>query len=104
MAPIGQSVSEYDDVYTDSYVSGSVSVGASQVQAKVGASNLVGREFIVLQNQGPQVVYYGPSGVTTTTGCRLEKNELIGLPIGASVNIYLIAAGAGNTVIVQEMA
>lgn len=104
MAPIGQVVAEYDDVLTDNYVTGTISVGTSQVQAKVGASNLSGREMLYLENQGAQTVYYGPSGVTTTTGAVLYKFQSVFLPVGANVNVYVIAASGTNTIIVQEFA
>ena len=96
---------ELDDVNNDGYVSGSVAVTSVAVEAKVGASRLYGREIITLTNKGPKTVYYGPSGVTSTTGDTLLKGQFVSLPFGDNVPVYIICAAAETaTVIVQESA
>jgi hypothetical protein len=96
---------EYADVDNDGYVSGAVAVSTSQVEAKVGANRLVGREGITITNKGPNRLYFGPSGVTSTTGDYLDKNQFVSIPIGDQIGVYLICAtGQSATAIVQEMA
>jgi len=99
-----QIISEYDDVYTDNYVSANVSVLTSQVEAKAGGSRLSNREFVIIHNLGPQTVYYGPSGVTSTSGDPLYMGERIGLPIGGAIAVYLVTAVSTANVRVQELA
>jgi len=94
---------EFSDVLSDGYVTASVSVGTSEVEAKVGASRQVGREMVYLENKGTTVIYYGPTGVTTSTGARLDKKQFVFLPIGAQ-GVFMIGDGVGGTVIVQEIA
>lgn len=96
---------EYADVDNDGYVSGAVAVSTTQVEAKVGANRLVGREGVTLTNKGQDRVYYGPNGVTVTSGDYLEKNQFASLPFGENIAVYLICdTGKTATVIVQELA
>ena len=96
---------ELSDVDNDAYLSVNVSVTSTQVEAKVGANRLSGREMVMIQNKGSKTLYYGPSGVTTTTGMPLEKDQYVALPIGDSVGVFLICAGGDTaTAIVQELA
>jgi hypothetical protein len=96
---------EFADVDNDGYVSGTVSVSSTAVEAKVGANRLTGREGITLTNSGPNTVYYGPSGVTSATGDVLYKNQFVSLPFGETIGVFVVCAtGQGATVIVQELA
>lgn len=96
---------EFSDVDNDGYVSGPVSVTSTAVEAKVGASRLTGREAITITNKGSKTVYYGPSGVTATTGDVLYKDQFVSLPFGAGVGVFVVcASGDTATVIVQELA
>ena len=94
---------QFDDVTNDGYLSINLSVTSSAVEAKVGASRQAGREWISITNKGAKTVYYGPSGVTSTTGDVLYKDQTVVLPFGDNVGIFVIC-GAGDTatVIVQE--
>jgi hypothetical protein len=96
---------EFSDVNNDGYVSGSISVSTTQVEAKVGTNRLVGREVLTITNNGPNVVYYGPTGVTATTGDKLLKGQFLSTPLGSAIGLFLICAtGQTATVIVQEIA
>jgi hypothetical protein len=97
------STGEYSDVMQDGYVSGSVSVSTSAIEAKVGASRLTNREALTITNKGPGSVWYGPSGVTTATGDELKKNQLVSLPLG-DIGVFLIKDSGTAVVIVQELA
>lgn len=94
---------QFDDVNNSSYLAASISVTTSQTEAKVGASRLNGRQLIILENIGNPDIYYGPSGVTTTTGIKLVKNAVVSLPVGDLVGVFLITASGTATVTVQEI-
>lgn len=100
--PIGSNPN-YADVNNSSYTSNVVTVGVSQVEAKVGVSRDPKRQLLIVYNNSNKTVYYGPTGVTTSTGVPLLKSQEVSIPIG-DVAIYLIAGSAGNDVIVQEYA
>lgn len=90
------------DVINADYITTSITVGTTAVHAKVGASNLLGRQELHLYNRSANRIFIGPSGVTTTTGIPLEPDEVISLQYGDKIDVYLIAESAGNTVVVQE--
>jgi hypothetical protein len=97
---------EFADVMQDGYVSARISVGTSEVEAKVGASRLDGREMLVIYNDSNSTIYHGPSGVTTSganKGIPIPKGEYVSIMVG-DLGVFLIASGAGNNVIVQEWA
>lgn len=98
--------SEYSDVLQDAYVSGPVTVTTTQIEAKVGASRLSGREALTITNTSTTVVYYGPTGVTTTgagMGDSLMKGQSVSMPIG-DMGVFLRTASGSATVVVQEIA
>ena len=91
------------DVNEIGYVSGPVTVGVTEVEAKVGGSALAGRQLLTITNNSIKDIYYGPSGVTITTGDVLKKGgQYVSLPVGPGVSVFLISADAGLNVRVQE--
>lgn len=89
----------------DSYVSGVISVTTSQIQAKVGVSNLTGREVLRIYNNSNVTIYFGPSGVTASTGEPIFKNQWVEIKVKDSINVFLItASGTASDVRIQEMA
>jgi hypothetical protein len=84
-----------------------VTVGTTQVEAKVGASRLQDRQGVWIYNDSANTIYVGPSGVTTsgsTKGFPLFKNQSAFVELPDFVGVFLIAGSAGNSVIVQEIA
>lgn len=82
-----------------------VTVGATAVALPTTA--LSNRKRVMVQNISSNDVWIGPSDVTTsgaTTGLKVSKGATLEIPAGAGVALYGIAAGAGNDVIVFEMA
>lgn len=95
---------ELSDVTNDAYVTGSITATTSQTEAKVGGSTLNGREILYIENKGNVDVFYGPTGVTSTTGARLAKNQFVFLPAGKNIQIFVITASGSASVVVQEFA
>lgn len=104
MPSLGKS-GQFNDVLDSSYVSGNITVGTSEIlAAAVGGVNLILRQELLIFNRSSAIIYFGPTGVTTATGIPVGPNEVLNLPYGQSISVYLIAGTAGNTVTVQEMA
>lgn len=101
MSGFGQ-IGRNDDIVNSSYVQTSINVTTTQIEAKVGASNLSGRQILRIYNNSNNTIYLGPTGVTTSTGEPLNKGEWIIFPVGDQISIFLIAASGSNPVIVQE--
>jgi len=82
---------------------GELTVGATAVEAKVGGSALAGRTYISVMPKDNSIYYGFDASVTTTTGTRIFKNQLLILPLDAALPLYLIADAAGKKVSVTEM-
>lgn len=97
--------SGFADVVNDAYVAGQVTVGTTEVIAKSSTNNLAGRQELLIYNlETNDTIYFGPSGVTTSTGIPIQPGEVANFPFGDEINLYLIADTAGNVVQVQEVA
>ena len=92
------------DVVNNTYLSGSISITITQVEAKVGASALTLRQAITITNVGNNTVYYGPTGLTASTGKPLFKNQDVAIPVGPGIQIFLLTASGTSTAIIQEWA
>lgn len=101
--PINESP-EFSDVFTDGYVAGSISVSTSEIEAKVGANRLVGRETVRIFNNSSTTIYFGPSGVTSSTGEPIYKNQWVNIQIGQIAVFLITASGTAADVRVQEFA
>lgn len=95
---------DQSDVVNTNYVSATLSVSSSEIEVKAGVSRLANRQVIIIHNpKGNQTVYYGPTGVTISTGIPIVAGETQSFPIGDSVAIYLIKSGSPQSVIIQEL-
>lgn len=94
--------SDRSDVNESSFLSGTITVGTSVVEAKVGISRLSSRQYLSIHNNGPLTIYVGPSDVTTSSGRPIFRDQSIDIPVG-DLGIYLVSGQAGNTVVVQEI-
>lgn len=91
------------DVDGTSYVSSVLTVTTTEIQAKVGAANLTGRQSLVLYNKSSVTVYYGPTGVSQTTGIPLLPNQILSMNFGEGINVFLVVATGSASVIIQEV-
>jgi hypothetical protein len=93
------------DLLVGSGVEGALTVGTSAVEAKVGGSVLANRKLLTVHNNSNSTIYWGfTSGVTTSTGTPIFKNQFISWDISDIAKVYLIASGAGNNTRVTESA
>lgn len=92
------------DVLNTSGSTAEVTVGTSAVALRVGGSNLADRQQIILQPKDNNIFIGYTSGVTTTTGLKLFKDQTVILPIGDQVTVWAISNGSGRLIIVQELA
>lgn len=99
---MGISYEDREDGAWTSGVHGSVTVGTSAVEAKVGASALSNRIHIVLQAKDSGVFWGTSNTVTTSSGIEIFKDQTIFLPANSAV--WLIATGTGKNVRVIEYA
>jgi hypothetical protein len=96
-----------NDNLNGDYVSLRFTVNATEIEAKVGAAPLKGRQTLTIYNDGNKRAFYGPTGVVATDtankGVIIESGELVTLNVTDEVNVFLICESAQSTeVIVQE--
>lgn len=79
-----------------------VSVSDSAAQITIGGN----KTSIEIQNTGSKIIYYGGSGVTSTTGIKLFPNQIrIFNKVKSTFNFYHIcASGESSTLRVVEYA
>ena len=82
-------------------VNGAITIGTSQIEAKVNASRLSNRKSLDIYNNSNKVIYYGASGVTTSNGIPIQPNQFISVSAG-DFGIYLISANTGLDVRIME--
>ena len=92
------------DVINSAYVSTTLVIGTTEVELKVGASPLSERQEILLFNESTVTLFFGPTGVTTSTGIPIDSQETVNLPMGEAISVFIIAGTAGNTIRIQELA
>jgi hypothetical protein len=84
---------------------GTLNVGTSAVELKVGASPLSNRKNASLFNNSSNTIYWGyTSGVTTSTGTPIFKNQTVVWGIGPSTSVFLIATSVTNDTRITENA
>lgn len=73
------------------------------VELKVGIFRLVGRKYIHLQVVSNNIFYGFSAAVTPLNGIQLFTNQLLILPIGDQMGIWLISNKAGQTAQIAEI-
>lgn len=82
---------------------GSLLVGTSAVEVKVGSNRLVGRKIITIFHNGSGKLFWGyTSSVTIATGTPIFRNTTLTISAGENTAIYVIANTVGNDVRVTE--
>jgi hypothetical protein len=83
---------------------GSLTVGTTAVELKVGATRLSNRKLITLDNTSGSTIYwaYNSSLTTTVFAGRILRDQQASWSVGPNVSIFLIAGSPGNTVNISE--
>ena len=82
---------------------GSLVVGTVAVEVKVSANRLPERKSLTLHNNSNSTIYWGyTSGVTSTTGTPIFRNQFITWEVGDQISIFVIAESSGNNTRVTE--
>lgn len=101
-------VSSLNDIYSlqgipANGLDGALTVGTSAVEVKVGANRLTDRRLVTIHNNSNQTIFWGFSGVTTSTGTPIEKGEFIAIQVrNDSVALFLISSSTNLNVRIKE--
>ena len=90
------------DVLRTQGTNNAITVGVTAVEAKVGGSRLAGRKLLVISPLDNDVYWGFRSDVTTANGFPIAKLQVAIFSVDDSIAVYLIAAGAGKSVVMGE--
>ena len=96
----------YDDVNEDNYIGKAITVGISQIEAKVGSNRLSGRQELLIFNHSKKTIYFGPTSVSVSganRGIPIFSKEMARVPAGEDIAVFLIASSASLEITIQEM-
>jgi hypothetical protein len=84
---------------------GALNVTTTPIELKVGASVLSYRTLVHIQPKGNGVYWGYDSAVGSTTGNQVFRNQLIFVPLGPGISIWLVSTrGSGVDVRIGELA
>lgn len=93
------------DISNNGGTNGAITVSTSSIEAKVGVSALSNRKNLTVHNNGSGIIYWGySSGVTTSNGTPIFKDQFVSWDIGPNTSVYLIASSGGHNVRITENA
>lgn len=93
------------DISENGGVNGTLTVGTTAVEVKVGGSALTNRKQVSLYNSSTRVMYWGHSNaVTTSNGIAIFKDQERGWSVGTGTSIWVICDTPAQTVRVAESA
>lgn len=84
-------------------VYGAVSVSTSATELKVGGSALSERKVLLLQPTDGLIYLGTDNSVTTSSGIKVFKDQLIPLEVGEQVTVYAIVTSGTVDVRIWEM-
>ena len=91
--------SDFSDTNDTLFNQETVSVGTSEVEAKCAATDLDERQFVRIFNNSNQKIYFGPAGVTSTTGEPLLKKQSVELALKGQSVFMVVASGSGDVIV-----
>lgn len=98
------------DLYRRQFVNDAPNISAeasavSVTTTEVGLGTAIaGRTRILIQNNGNQPIFVGPTGVTTATGLEVSKNSTLSLELGESIDLFGIASTGSQDVRILQLA
>lgn len=96
-----QSVIPVTDSINVAVSTGSISVSTTSIEAKVGASRLIGRRALLILPTNGNVYWGSTSSVTISTGIPIFKNQSYPLNVTDNIPIWLIASATTDVRIVE---
>lgn len=100
------SVSGFDsfDTLNSDAVYGTITVGTTPVEVKVGASVLERRKLVTIQPKDNKVFWGYSNSVTISNGTQVFKDQFMPIAVGDEISVWLVADGAGKDVRIGELA
>lgn len=80
-----------------------ISITTLEVEAKVGVTRLDCRKSVRIYNGSDRDIFWGPSGVSSTTGEPLRKRQSVTIAAGPYLAVFIVSGmGTANDIIIME--
>lgn len=93
----------FDPVFTQENIN--VGTSATELAPSGGAADA--RTHVLIENKGPETVYYGPDNSVTAAGANqgsiLDPRQIAVLPLDSNLTVFAITASGTATVLIQEL-
>ena len=87
-----------------SMVYSALTVGTTAVEVKVGGAALANRKLLLIHNASGNTMYWGSNNsVTTSNGMILFRDQVISIPVGPAISIWIISGVAAQNARITEM-
>ncbi len=93
---------DFDDTNSVLFEQEVISVPITQVEAIASGTDIDDRQFVRVYNNGNRTIYFGPTGVTSSTGEPLLKKQWIEIALKGQ-SLFLISASGVGSVIVTDL-
>lgn len=93
---------DFNDTNSNLFEQEVISVNTTQTEAICSATDIDERQFVRIYNNSNQKVYFGPDGVTTSTGEPIFKKQFVEIAI-KSQSVFLIVDNGTADVIVTDI-
>ena len=95
------------DMFHNGFIQSRITVGTTAIIARVGGSNLANRKALIIINDDVKDIAWGPNNSVTVTpgvnkGPVIVKDDREIIPVGDSIDIWIVAAAPGGNAIIQE--
>ncbi len=92
------------DIVDISGVYGTITVGTSPIEIKVGGSPLSTRKLVTIDNTSNVTFYWGYNNSISTTAYagRIFKDQQASWAVGSNVSIWIVAGSGSNSAHISE--
>lgn len=93
------------DILNNGGVQGSLIVGTTPIEVKVGVNRLTGRKVVTLYNNSNNVIYWGfTNSVSVLNGTPIEKKQFVQWNVGDITELWVVADSSNNNTRITEAA
>ncbi len=80
-----------------------LTIGTTAVLGAIGGTNRPDRKYVIFQAHDKDIYFGFDNTVTTSTGVKIFKDQIVMIPLGENTDIYFIATGAGKELRLTEV-
>lgn len=91
--------SDFSDTNSSIYEQETLTVGTTEVEAICSSTDIDERQFVRIYNNSNKKIYFGPSGVTSSTGEPLFKKQAVTLALKGQSVYMVVDSGTGDVIV-----